>query len=429
MAGAGQGQGLIGGIAAGRPLLAGSVLAFAAAAIVAVGFRGAAPAFADAALAWFVALMAATALPSSIAALAPRNFWLRAILAGIIAGLLLALRRLFLQSGAGAGFSLAPFDLSLTLVIIASAAFFLSLGAMLAVYIASAFARSFAEGGDNFTAAASAARSAAAPAMFSLILAVAAIVFIEYSASGPGTTAALFSAANIAASAAAFSLAAPLFFGAGALALKAPTEMTAVIENRRRAALRPFLGAVRAVLPPSSAIAASAIFLIIAIVAGFETKTPPAFGEIALVTVIAFASALTFVSLRTALMTAILAAAAGRIASAILDIAGLAPPSESARVIAASVAAALSAQLFLAWRDRRNPRRKTREVVMLALGDQYFAFIAASALAIAALAASEAAGLWRDGAAAALHAGLLTAITAVAAPFLMTAIGVVFGRD
>ena len=471
-----RGPGLIGGMAAGRPLLSGAVIAFAAAALASVAWRGAPAADADLSIAYLAALAFLTAVPATIAAAAPKNFWLRAIYAGILAGLFLALRRVLEQSGldiplidegfalvgaailvfllalgaplwrAAAGFSLigiaavvlgAAAGLSILRietggvgdVETANAALALAgaLGAALAVQMAATFSRSFAEGGDNFTAAAEAARQAAAPALFALAVGVSAIALAAFA--GGAKLPEILSVARVAAGAGAFCLAAPIFLLAGALSLKAKTEMTAVVENRRREGLQPMLSAIRNVLPPSSAIAASAILLIAAVVAAFETETPASVGEIALVSAVAVFSALAFVSLRTALMTALLVAVAGRLASWGYDLAAAAPPSETARVTASALAACLSAQLFLAWRDRRNPRRKTREVVRMALADSLFAYVAASLLAVAALGSSDVAGVWSEGAEAAAYAGVLAVIGLFAGPPLMTAIGALFGRD
>ncbi|MEK7266681.1 MAG: hypothetical protein AAB227_11355, partial [Pseudomonadota bacterium] len=416
------------------------------------------------------------AVPAAIAAAAPKNFWLRAIYAGILAGLLLALRRVLSQTDldiplvddslalifaaaltfllaigaplwrAAVGFSLIGIaavvlgaSAGLAVVAIetsrdgapeaagAAIALAAALGVALSVQMAAAFSRSFAEGGDNSTAAADAARHAAAPALFAMAVGVSAIALAAFA--GGGALPAVLASSRVAAGAAAFCLAAPLFMLAGALSLKAKTEMTAVVENRRRAQLRPLLTAIRNLLPPSSAIAASAIILIAAIVAAFETATPASVGEIALISAVAIFSALVFVSLRTALMTAMLVAVAGRLASWGVDFSGIAPPSEIARVTATALAACLSAQLFLAWRDRRNPRRKTREVAQMALADSLFSYVAASLLAIAALGASDVAGVWSEGVEAALYASVLLTIGLVAGPPLMTAIGALFGRD
>lgn len=471
-----RGPGLIGGIAAERPVLATSVLAFAAMALSAVGYRAAEASFASVSIAFLAALFVAAGVPPAIAAAAPKRFWLRAIYAGFAAGILLALRRVLLQ----AGLDIGPFDEGVALAAAAGGVFILalaaplwraavsyslmgfaalilgaagglaalavetasggavhapgailalaaSLGAALSVQIAAAFARIFAEGGDNATAAGAAARHASAPALFALGLGVSAIALAAFGAGAP--LASILASARVAAAALAFALVVPLVALAGALSLKAETEATAVAENRRRASLRPFLAAVRGALPPSSAIAASAILVILAVVAAFEAKTPASVGETALVSAVAVIAAIVFVSLRTALMASALVAISGRLAAWGVDLAGLAAPTETARVAASALAAALAMQLFLAWRDRRDPRRKTREVVRLALADDYFAYAAAAILSVAAMAASEAAGLWGEGIEAALYALALAFIGFLAAPPLMTAIGALFGRD
>lgn len=457
-------------------MLAGAVIAFAAAAIAAVAYRGATVAYTDASIAFLAALFVLTAAPAAIGAVAPKNFWLRAIYAGFAAGLFLALRRVMIQTGV----SIAPFNEGIALSFAAAVSFLLAigaplwrsalafsliglaavilgaaaglailaietaregviatagaslataagLGAALSVQIAAAFSRSFAEGGDNYSASADAARFSAAPALFSLGVGVAAIALASFSSGA--TLGGVLAASRTAAGAIAFAVATPLFMLAGALSLKGKSEMTAVAENRRRARLRPFLSGVRDILPPSSAIAASAVILIAAIVAAFETGTPASVGEVAMVSAVAVLAALVFVSLRTALMATVMVAAAGRLASWGVDLAGLELPSETARIAASALAIALSAQLFIAWRDRRNPRRKTREAVQLALADSLFAYVAAAALSLAAMAASEAAGLWSEGVEAALYAGALMIIALFAAPPLMTAIGALFGRD
>lgn len=471
-----RGPGLVGGIAAGRPLLAAVILSFGVAALSAVGFQKATTSYNDMSLAMLASLALMMTGPAAVASLAPQNFWLRALLAAFAAGLILALRRFLLQTG----ITFSPFNEGIALAGAATITFFLTLaaplwrsalslsliglaavilaaagglavialetaeagviptvgaslalavgfGAALSIQIAAAFSRSFAEGGDNSSAAAAAARYAAAPALFALGAGVAAIGVVEF-ASG-AAAASIAASVRVAAMAIAFGAATPLFMLAGALSLKARTEMTAVIENRRREALRPMLAFVRRILPPSSALAASAIFLIAAIVAAFETRTPMTAGDLGLVAAVAVIAAVVFVSLRTALGAMLLLIAAGRIANWAIDIAGLPAPTDAARVAAGALAAALYLQLLFAWRDRRDPRRKTREAVAMALADSLFAYVAASALAASAMAASEAAGLWSEGVEAALLAAALSLIGLFAAPPLMTAIGAFFGRE
>jgi hypothetical protein len=467
--------GLVGELAAGRPVVVAAVIAFGAAALAAVGYRDATLAYSSASISFLAALAVMVVLPAASVSVAPNNFWLRLLYAGFAAGLLLAVRRLAAQGeiairpfdhglaltiaagasvilaaaapmwrfavggsliglasvilGAAGGLSLVAIETSSGAVEAAGSALSLAaaLGAALAVHLAARFARAFAEGGDNHSAAAVAAREAAAPAFFSFASGVAGIAATVFSAgAAPQET---LVAARVAAAALAFCLAAPLFLLAGANAIRAKSEAIALAENRRRAALRPFLVAVSRLLPPSAALSASAIFFIIATVAGFETKTPAGAGEIGAAIAIAIFAGISFVSLRTALLTTIILLAGGRIVLWGGELVGLAPPTESARIVASLVAAALFAQLFLAWRDRRHLRRKSREVVSMALADGYFSYVGAAVLAVAALAAGEAAGLWREGGEAALFTGALALIGAVAAPALMTATGALFGRN
>jgi hypothetical protein len=468
--------GLIGEIAAGRPVIASAVLAFSTAALAAVGLRDAPASLVAAAQAFLAALAVMVAAPAAIAAAAPKNFWLRAIYAAFLAGLMLAGRRVVIQwdlrllppldapfaLAAAAGLTVAlaiaaPLWrdalryglIGLSAVVLAavgglsiialesapsqspppgaSLALAAGLGAALAIQVSAAFSRWFAEGGDNFTAAAAAARDASAPALFAIAAGVAAAAIAALAAEAP--VADVIISSRIAAASIGFAVALPLFMAAGALSLKAQTEETAVAENRRRVRLRPLLGAVRRALPPSSALAASAILLIAAIVAGFEAASFRGYAEPAAIAAAATAAAVAFVSIRTAFIAGILLLASGRIALWLFAVAGAPPPTEAARISATILAGALYLQLLLAWRDRRSHRRKAREVVQLALADSYFATIAASLLAIAAMAAAEAAGIWSEGFEAARLAAALVVIGLLAAPPMMTAVGALSGRN
>jgi hypothetical protein len=467
---------LIGGIAAGRPLLSSAVIVFGLSALTAQAFKDASVSFGNASIAFMAALTAMVVLPAALAAIAPRNFWLRVLYASFAAGIFLAARRILAQAefpvgpidpdvalgvaagaifllcagaplwraalslsmiglaaivlGASAGLSMTAIESGLSGAVAtagASLGLAAAAGAAICVSLAARFSRAFAEGGDNFSAAAEAARGAAAPALFAIGVGVMAMVFAARGDSG--SLGAALAAARVSAVAMAASLTAPLFMLTAALALKARTEATAVRENRRRALLEPMLSLFRKGLAPSSALAASAILIIVAIVAGFETATAASAGEYAVVAAVSLVAAVVFVSLRTALMIAALLLVAGRLAHWGGDLAGFPELTETARVAASALAALLYAELALAWRDRRNPRRKTREVVQMALADSYFAYAASSIVAASALAATEAAGLWSEGVEASLHVGALALIGLVAAPPLMTAVGALFGRD
>lgn len=455
-------------------MLASCVLALGFAALAAVGFERSSAAFNNAAASLLAALAVMAAAPAALGAFAPKGFWLRLLYAGLAAGLILALRRLLLQWNLGVG----VFDEGLALAVAAAATFILAAGAplwraalahsligvgamllgvsgglavaaietaagatagaagaslalgagagaALAVQIAASFSRLFAE--DDRDAAAAAARHGAAPALFILAIGVAAIFAVVFSEAG-GVLSATLVDLRIALAAIGFAVAAPLIMLPAALSLKPRTERTAVIENRRRAALRPFLDGVRQILPPSSALAASAVWILLAIAAAFETTVAAGIADIGLAAAILFGAALVFVSLRTALALTVFGLVAGKIMIWAIEILGFPVPTETARAAAAMLAAVLAMQMFLAWRDRRDARRKTREVVRLALADSLPGYVASSVLAASAMAATEAAGFWSEGAEAALLTAGLAALGLVAAPPIMTAIGALFGK-
>lgn len=464
---------VLGDIAAGRPLLASSIVAAGLAGLAAAAFRGAPSAFATVSYAYLAALAVMIAGPAAIAALAPRNFWLRLFYAGVAAGLILAVRRIAIQSGFDPGSFRADIALggaaaatlalalgaplwrgSLRLALVSLCAVVLgatgglsvvaleaarsgavpsagaalglasAAGAALSVIMAAGYAGAFAYGADGREAAARAAQGAAAPGLFALALLTLALAAGAFVADAPPQRAAIVGAGALGAS-----IVSAIVLGAAALALKAPSEAIAIEENRRRAGLRPLLQGLRAAGPPSSSIAASAILLIATIVAGFDAASAATIAEIAVI-LAAFAVALVvFVSVRTALLLVLLLIIANRLTVWGAERLVVDAPPESVRVIALALVALLFSRIALAWRDNRNPRRKALEVTQRAVADGFFSFVTASIVAVAALAAAEAAGLWESGADAALVAAAMAAIGGLAAPALMTAMGAVFGRE
>lgn len=467
-----EGVGLVGGAVAGRPLLSGSVIAFAACALTAVGFRQAPQSFIEASLSFIATLFAVTVIPAGLGAIAPRNFWLRGICAALIFGFLLAARRALMQ----AGVDTPPMAIGDTLVVVGAVTFFLVIGApmwrsavglsmvgllssllaaaaglailaietardgapaygppMLAlasalgvsfsVQIASTFARYFADGGNNFTAAASAAQACVTPAFNSIALGVIAISFIG--ADAGELSAAIQSSAGVIAVA----IVSPLFFLPGALALKGQTEATALVENRRRASLRPVLIAVRKALSSSVALAITSILMIAAVVAFFEVGDRVGASEALFIFAAAAVAALMFVSLRTGLLTGILVAIVGLLGAWGGDALHLTPLTKAGTAVAACLFCVLMLQLFIAWRNNRSPRRKTREVMLMALEDSFFSYCAASALAVGVIAGSEVAGIWSEGVEVALYSSAMLVTGAVASVPIMTAVGALFGRN
>lgn len=465
--------GVLGEFAAGRPVLTTCVLAFGLMALAATGYRNAPAFFVPVSYSFLAALGVMVVVPAAIASLAPRNFWLRLFYSSVTAGLILATRRVAIQSG----YEPASFRFDIALAGAAAATLALALGAPLwrgslrlalvglfavilgatgglsviaiaaertsavhaagaalglaaavcaafSVHLASGYSSAFALGASGADAAGRAAHAVAAPALFALALGAVALGLGAFLVDASAQMAAVVGIGALGAS-----LAAAIFMGASALSLKAPNEGIALDENRRRAAMRPFLQGVRAIAPPSSSIAVSAIFLIATVAAGFDTASVATVAEIAVIAATFAAALVAFVSVRTALLLVLMLIIATRLAAWAADWIVGAAPGENIRVIAAALAAVLLSRLALAWRDNRNPRRKAIDVTQRALADALFGYGAASILAVAALASAGAAGLWDAGAQASLFAALVAAIGAVTAPALMTAMSALFGRE
>jgi hypothetical protein len=463
----------LGEIAASRPILASSIVAVGLAALAAAAYRNAPTSFVPVSYSFITAFTAMTLAPAAIASLAPRNVWLRLFYGGVAAGLILAVRRLVLQGG----IDIASLRLDIVLAVAAFAVGVLSLGAPLwrshlrlailglcacalgltgglsivaleaarigavpaagaalgfaaavsaafAVFLAGGFSGAFAAGAGVADAAGRAAQATLAPALLALALTTVSLAAGAFLIDGSAQSAAIVAAGALGAV-----FAPTIVMGAGALSLKSATEALAVEENRRRAGLHPILKRVRKIAPPSSSIAAVAIMLITTVVAGFDSQASASLAEIVVI-LSAFAVALVvFVSVRTSLLLVVMLIIASRLsvwgAERVLG----AAPSENIRIVALALAAVLYSPLVLAWRDNRGVRRKAFDVMQRAVGDSYFSYVAASVLALAALASAEAGGLWTSGAEAALFAAAMTLIGAVIAPPLMTAMGAVFGRD
>lgn len=458
--------GIIGGIAANRPHLTSLMLAVGACALAAVGYTPTSAPYGVAAIAAILSFTIVVLAPTLLAAATPANFWIRALIAASAAGMLLGARRVVLQDGLAS--PVLP-DAPLALGVAAATSFAFVLGAqhwrgiaarglvgvaattlsttaaiglfalsdeltlqplvgptialaaaisvILCLQIAADFSARFVEGEANRRAAGLTARDAAPIALASGVIALAALAPL---AGGS------LDALAVAAGALAVQIAAALFFTTGALAVKRHNENVAVDENRRRAALRPLLELVRRTLPPSSAIAAVAVAVIIAVIAAFEVSVAISVGEVGVVVVAALVGGVSLVSLRTPVFVGALLTLSHLVT---MRVSLAVAPAPEARAVGLAIAAVLATHLAFAWRDARDPRRTARDTARLALRRQWFAHLAGATLGAASLAAMEAAGLWQDGVEAALYAAMLAAIMFLLAPPLMISLGAAFGRS
>ncbi|MEZ5921341.1 MAG: hypothetical protein R3C60_08310 [Parvularculaceae bacterium] len=468
-----ENTGLVGEIAAHRPILAASVIATGLTALAISGFRAAGIGYIERADAMLFAAAIMTAAPALIAAFAPRNFWLRIVYALTAAGLIFGARRiaashapllptldmnlclgvaslltLFLGAGAplwrgilaNAFVGLAAMVLGLAgalglaalfssngeILFGVGAAFGVSLGlaGAMSAFVPAQFATKSLVLTDVRQAAAASAQAATAPFLFAILISAVSFASLAHSSGAAWFRAIYFAIAIIGL------LTVPsIILGAGALAKRISLASPAREEETRKGGLRRLLDLLRLALPASSSLAFVAMLGILLLVVSFETRTPISIPEIAVIASAGLFALAAFVSVRTALMIVATLAISTRFSIFLFEISAAPAPAVEARLAAELIAAILFSWLYLSWRDSRNPRLKTREVTRRAIGQAYFAYIAAAALSSAAIAASAAGGVWPNGEAAALFVLILAIAGGAIAPPLMTATGALFGRD
>ncbi|MBI1364365.1 MAG: hypothetical protein GC153_00210 [Alphaproteobacteria bacterium] len=457
------GLGPVGGLAANRPIVVTLVIAFGLVALSAVGMQtGASDAARESD--FLISIIALTSLPLAIAATAPREFLLRALLvcavAALLAGLDFAAPRLgvappprfpaiaaaivlvlaLLLLAADALGALIRFSFLGTLAAalgvaglgglmairqaggdaagpLASLVFALG-GAVVAGAIAN-FAHLFARGADSRRAAGVAARYAAAPLLYAIVLGAAAGFVVALENNGPASASEL---AWITGAGALFTAGAGLFATAGALALRRASERIAVEENERQQAFRRFWRPLRRALAPSASLAFVAVIAVLTVAAAFNLIATLSPFEMLFLIVASAAGGLLFLSLRTgafllfALVSGALLVTWGR---QLMGSPLLAPIDF---VAAMGFAAALYAQIGVAWRDARSPRLNARETTEAAISDGAPSFVLSAIVGAASFLAADAAGVWPDGGKTAVLVAVLALYGLVIAPPALTAL-------
>ncbi|HXI87179.1 MAG TPA: hypothetical protein VNH64_06950, partial [Parvularculaceae bacterium] len=219
-----------------------------------------------------------------------------------------------------------------------------------------------------------------------------------------------------------FAGAAGLLATAGALSLKRASERVAIDENRRQQAFRRAWRPLRLVLAPSAALAIVAILCVLTVAASFNLKAALTPAELIFLIVVSFAGGILFLSARAGLLL-FLALVSGAFLSAwARQASGAAKLPQIDFVAATALAAALYAQLALAWRNARSPRLNARETTEAAMSDGAPAFVFSAFLGVAAFFAADAAGVWPSGARAALTFAALALYGLLIAPAIMTAL-------
>lgn len=469
----GERLGLVGGLAADRPVLVATLLAFGAAALAAVGVNDARDAgigsadLADLLLAFLVLPV----LPLLLAAAAPRGLAGRLAFAAVVALALLAV------DAAAPGLQLAwltpdrrlltaVFVLTLFLVLIVPAcgayvklafigaaaavlgaagaagvlryegipldqiglvtALGVALGVVVTVGIAADHAALFARGADKRRAAGLAARQAGAPALFAVIVCAAAFPLRAQLAPLGDKTFDLIWVSGVAG---ALSILCALFITAGALSLHRVTEELAVEENARTQAQRRFWRPLRNALPVRSAFAAAAIVGITLVIAGFEMALAPDWRDIAFVGVLSGAAAIVFFSVRAGLFVLATLVAASVLSLWVAQLAGVAIPKAPMDTAGLTLSGVVFGQFALAWREARSPRLNARETMEAAMTDGMGRYLVSLSSGAAALYAAGVSGAAPEASGAAGYALCLGLIGALIAPVLMTALSGLTGRD
>ncbi|GEM_PF-1631894 len=407
--------GIVGKIAAHRPVLAMSILSAGLISLCAAGLRRAEPGVAGLILEYVVNALYVIALPMTLVAMRPRQPLRRVILFAVI----FAIGGVLVAADAGrvaslTGVSAPPYTLTLaamglTAFLLALApitantarlsaaaplaavlgvaggagyltleavwgtkegalavSLALALGAGTGVSVGADFARFFSAGEPHKHACAAAGHSAVATAAFSL-LAVAAFFGVQTFNANFGSVQwnVLWAGVTMASAA----MVAALFAVTGTLSMAAISEQAAVNENRRRqwfaAAWRP----MRRILPVTTAVAVTAIAGVAVVVAVFEAgfSTPVAVSVFFLL--IWLAAAVAFVSLKTSILIMALLGAGAVLTGYFYAALSLELPGLPERLGALALCAAALGHLTVSWRDAGDVWRNPRDVAENALGD------------------------------------------------------------
>ena len=300
----------------------------------------------------------------------------------------------------------------------AAASIALTVGASIGAGVSADFSRFFARGFSKKRAAAAAGHAGIAPLVFSLMAVTALFLVltvnsnfgaVEWRIVWAGLTAVM--AASVAS----------LLAVTGALALEKASEQIAVDENRRRqwfvTAWRP----LRRILPMTSAVAITAIAIVLAIIALFETGFATPVSMLVFIALIAVASAICFVSVRTSLLIVILMGLSTIAAGYIYAIVGLPMPELQERLVAMTICAVGLGHLTVSWRDAGDLFHGARDIAENALSDGLRRFLFLVGVGGASLFVASQTFAWQAGAAAAQYFLVISLFSLIlAVPVMIT---------
>lgn len=464
--------GLVGGLAADRPILTTLVLAFGLTALAALGVPEAGAAGGAAAINDLViAEIALLFSPLLLATLAPRSLPLRLFFATIfvaggglaiwlaphsVAGLFSApaialgaftgfAAYLFLAGpifGAAAKFAFIAaaggvlgmagalgllFQQGITVSggAGAVAATAISGGAIIGAGAIADFAGLFAAGADRRRAAGISARRAVTPLAFGTLAAALAFGL-------PALQADRLAApylGGLAGLSLVLAAIPALMVSAGSLRLRQENEMAAVEENRRRAAFRRFWRPMRNVFPPNASLAFIAIASIAVIAAAFNMPSRMPTAHLLFCVFGAIGGGVLFFSLRAGVFVFFTLIVSVSLTDWLWGAFGGPALIPADQAPALALAGLLFGELAITWRDARSPRLNARETTEAAMTDGLATNTLGVAIAIVGLCAGAAAGVFDGGLAASAYLAMIATIGLLLTPALMTALSHVVRRE
>lgn len=295
----------------------------------------------------------------------------------------------------------------------------LAIGFIGGVGVGADYADSFAKGADEPDAAARGGHAGVAPAMFAILAVCVLFGVYSWNANfGAVEWPKLWGAAGAVLLTAVVSL----VISAAALSLSKQSEQVAVDENQRREWFAGVWAPMRQLLPAPTALAATAIAGVFAVIALFEVGLSAPFSFLVFLGVVWAAAALTFVSLRTSLLIVGLLFASAIFADYAYRVFGTGGPDLLERLTALMLTAVALAQLTVSWRDAGDIWRNARDVAQNAMSGGLRRFLLSLGVGAASLVVAAHSFGWDAGFEAAAYFLATGAISLVLAPFMMIAL-------
>ena len=301
----------------------------------------------------------------------------------------------------------------------------LTVGVGIGVSIGADFARFFAGGASQKNAAAGAGHNAIAISAYSLLV-VAAYFAVQSFDANFGAVEWRIVWAGITASAAA--IIAVLVIVTGSLVLFRLSEQVAVDENYRRLWFAANWRPVRLALPPTTAGAVTAIAGVFVVIALFEAGFAAPLSLAAFFALVWLAAIITFVSLRTSILIVALLAVSAVLSDYVYAIFALETPALAERLAGLAFSALAIGHMMVSWRDAGDNFRNPRDVTEYALNDGLRRFLFVVGGGAAAIFVSLQSFAWHGGLASIAYFLMTSMVALILAPAMMMTVSTQFKR-